>query len=34
VYDYRIVTPTEWNFHPGGVLTRSLQRLYAGDTED
>ena len=24
VADYRIVAPTEWNFHPDGALTRGL----------
>lgn len=31
VLRYRIVAPTEWNFHPGGVLVRSLTRLPAVD---
>lgn len=25
VWDYRILAPTEWNFHPGGSLVRSLR---------
>jgi len=29
VYDYRIVAPTEWNFHPDGVLAQSLKSLQA-----
>nr|WP_216614931.1 Ni,Fe-hydrogenase I large subunit [Methylomonas sp. ZR1] len=29
VYDYRIVAPTEWNFHPGGVLAQGLKCLQA-----
>ena len=29
VQDYRIVAPTEWNFHPNGVVTASLQQLQA-----
>jgi len=31
VHDYRIVAPTEWNFHPDGVLKQSLSTLSAGD---
>ena len=27
ISDYRIVAPTEWNFHPRGVLTHSLRGL-------
>ncbi len=33
VYDYRIVAPTEWNFHPGGVLARGLKSLQAADAD-
>lgn len=29
VVDYQIVAPTEWNFHPQGVLQRMLQSLTA-----
>ncbi|MDX8128183.1 nickel-dependent hydrogenase large subunit [Methylomonas sp. OY6] len=29
VYDYRIVAPTEWNFHPDGVLAQGLKSLQA-----
>lgn len=32
VYDYRIVAPTEWNFHPDGVVAQGLYRLH-GDSE-
>jgi hypothetical protein len=31
VYDYRIVAPTEWNFHPDGVLAQGLKSLQADD---
>ncbi|MDD5275138.1 MAG: nickel-dependent hydrogenase large subunit [Methylovulum sp.] len=34
VYDYRIVAPTEWNFHPDGVVVQSLRRLQAQSTDD
>ncbi|TGD74330.1 hypothetical protein E4634_09445 [Mangrovimicrobium sediminis] len=27
ITDYRILAPTEWNFHPGGVLSQALSRL-------
>jgi Ni,Fe-hydrogenase I large subunit len=27
VVDYRIVAPTEWNFHPDGALASGLARL-------
>jgi hypothetical protein len=30
---YRIVAPTEWNFHPAGVLARSLTGRNAGDPD-
>ena len=33
VYDYRIVAPTEWNFHPEGVVASSLLALRAGNGE-
>nr|WP_305890996.1 nickel-dependent hydrogenase large subunit [Methylomonas sp. WSC-7] len=33
VYDYRIVAPTEWNFHPNGVLAQGLKSLQADDEE-
>lgn len=32
VYDYHIVAPTEWNFHPDGVVAQGLYRL-RGDGE-
>jgi len=31
VVDYRIVAPTEWNFHPGGPLAQALADLSIGD---
>jgi hypothetical protein len=31
VADYRIVSPTEWNFHPAGALAEALRRLPADD---
>ncbi|MDD2761764.1 MAG: Ni,Fe-hydrogenase I large subunit [Methylomonas sp.] len=31
VYDYHIVAPTEWNFHPEGVAANGLRRLRAND---
>ncbi len=31
VTDYRIVAPTEWNFHPEGPLVRGLEALAAND---
>nr|WP_225587349.1 nickel-dependent hydrogenase large subunit [Methylomonas fluvii] len=34
VYDYRIVAPTEWNFHPDGVLAQGLKALQATDADD
>ncbi len=30
VSDYRILAPTEWNFHPNGVLARALAALRGG----
>ena len=32
VADYRVVAPTEWNFHPEGALARALHALPAEDT--
>ncbi|MDP2903011.1 MAG: Ni,Fe-hydrogenase I large subunit [Methylovulum sp.] len=29
VYDYRILAPTEWNFHPEGIVAQGLRRLQA-----
>ena len=34
VYDYRLVAPTEWNFHPDGVVVRSLKQLQAESLTD
>jgi uptake hydrogenase large subunit len=34
VYDYRVVAPTEWNFHPKGVVAYSLKRLQADSVND
>jgi len=34
VYDYRIVAPTEWNFHPEGVVAQSLRQLQADNPDD
>ncbi|MHB1655010.1 MAG: nickel-dependent hydrogenase large subunit [Burkholderiales bacterium] len=34
VADYRIVAPTEWNFHPAGTLVHSLNGLIAGEFID
>lgn len=31
VYDYRIIAPTEWNFHPEGALAKGLKSLQADD---
>jgi hypothetical protein len=31
VIDYRIVAPTEWNFHPNGALPRGLEGLEVDD---
>ena len=31
IADYRIVAPTEWNFHPAGAFARGAQSLDAGD---
>lgn len=33
VADYRILAPTEWNFHPQGVVSRSLAALQGGSAE-
>lgn len=33
MYDYRIVAPTEWNFHPDGVLAQGLKSLQAADAD-
>ncbi len=34
VYDYRLVAPTEWNFHPDGVVVQSLKHLQAESLND
>ena len=31
VLDYRVLAPTEWNFHPEGSLSSAVSRLSAGD---
>jgi hypothetical protein len=33
VRDYRILAPTEWNFHPRGVVARALEALPPGPEE-
>ncbi len=33
VEDYRVVAPTEWNFHPQGALARALAALPPGDVQ-
>ena len=32
VQDYRVLAPTEWNFHPDGALGRAVAALAPGDT--
>ncbi|MEF3077289.1 Ni,Fe-hydrogenase I large subunit [Methylobacter sp. Wu1] len=34
VYDYRIAAPTEWNFHPEGVVAQGLKHLKAEGPND
>ena len=34
ISQYQIVAPTEWNFHPQGLLTQSLARLHARDDDE
>jgi len=34
IVDYRIVAPTEWNFHPDGALTHGLRGLSANDERE
>jgi len=34
IVDYRIVAPTEWNFHPRGALALALANTPVSDTED
>lgn len=33
VHDYRVLAPTEWNFHPQGALAKALAALSPGNTE-
>jgi len=33
VLDYRVLAPTEWNFHPAGALARAVAALAADDTQ-
>lgn len=33
VLDYRVLAPTEWNFHPAGALARAVAALAPDDTE-
>jgi Ni,Fe-hydrogenase I large subunit len=32
VQDYRVLAPTDWNFHPDGALAQALAALAPGDT--
>ncbi|MBI4725330.1 MAG: nickel-dependent hydrogenase large subunit, partial [Rhodomicrobium sp.] len=34
VEQYRILAPTEWNFHPDGAAARGLQRLASSQRKD
>lgn len=34
VSDYRIIAPTEWNFHPDGVVVQGLKQLQAENPND
>ncbi|MBL6986941.1 MAG: nickel-dependent hydrogenase large subunit, partial [Methylobacter sp.] len=34
IHDYRIVAPTEWNFHPKGVVAQGLKQLTAANPND
>jgi len=34
VHDYRIIAPTEWNFHPEGVVAQGLKQLTAQSLND
>jgi hypothetical protein len=34
ISNYRILAPTEWNFHPDGVLARGLATLKAGSEDE
>ena len=31
ITDYRILTPTEWNFHPNGIVHDALENLQTGN---
>ena len=31
VQDYRVLAPTEWNFHPDGALAQALTKLSPDD---
>lgn len=33
IADYRVLAPTEWNFHPHGVLAQALQHADAADAQ-
>ena len=33
VHDYRVLAPTEWNFHPGGALAQALTQLRPTDSD-
>ena len=32
VHDYRVLAPTEWNFHPDGALAHAVTQLHPADT--
>ncbi|MFU8788068.1 MAG: nickel-dependent hydrogenase large subunit [Methylobacter sp.] len=34
VHDYRIIAPTEWNFHPEGVVAQGLKQLQTANLND
>jgi len=34
VHDYRIIAPTEWNFHPEGVVAQGLKQLTSQSLND
>ncbi|MDD5502568.1 MAG: hypothetical protein PHH26_03780 [Candidatus Thermoplasmatota archaeon] len=34
VHHYRIIAPTEWNFHPEGIVAQGLKQLKAGNPND
>ena len=33
VLDYRVLAPTEWNFHPDGALARAVAALAPDDLD-